>query len=87
MNNQPKQLQLEFAESKTIRVIRYGDTRARDSEGRYKTEMGSDGNTEERLREQLHILRINSGIWLENKNKEIIKLKEELKKYKNDISN
>ena len=84
MNNQQIQLQLEFTEPKTIHVVRYADTRVRDSEGHYTTEIGNDGNTEERLREQLHILRINSSIWLENKNKEISKLKEELKKYKNE---
>jgi len=30
-----------------------------------------------------YILRINSSIWLENKNKEILALKQELNKYKN----
>jgi len=81
--NQPKQLQLEFTEPKTIHVVRYADTRVRDSEGHYTTEIGNDGNTEDRLREQLYILRINSSIWLENKNKEILALKQELNKYKN----
>ena len=84
MNNQNIQLQLEFTDLKVNRVIRLGDTRARDSEGHYTNEIGNDGNTEERLREQLHILRINSSIWLKNRDVEIAELKQELKKYKNE---
>ena len=84
MSNQPTQLELEFPERKTIPVVRYADTRSRDSEGHYTTEIGNDGNKEERLREQLHILRINCSIRLANRDKEIIQLKEEIKKYKNE---
>jgi len=82
--NQPKQLQLEFSDIKSKRVIRLGNTRAKDSEGRFTAEDGFYGDTEERLRVQLQVLRINYSIWLENKNKEIIELKQELKKYKNE---
>ena len=80
MNNQ--QLLLDFTEIKTLHVVRYCDTRSRDSEGHYAIESGDDGNTEERLREQLHILRINSSIWLADRDKQIVELKQELKKYK-----
>jgi len=79
MSNQ--QLLLDFVEIKTSHVVRYCDSRARDSEGHFAAESGGDGNTEERLREQLHILRINSSIWLADRDKQIVKLKQELKKY------
>jgi len=82
MNNQ--QLLLDFTEIKVRHVTRLADTRARDSEGHYTNEIENDGNTEERLREQLHILRINSSIWLKNRDVEIAELKQELKKYKNE---
>jgi len=59
------------------RIIRYGDTRARDSEGHYTSDSNDDGSTEDRLREQLHILRINCSIWLKNKDTEIKELKQD----------
>jgi len=79
MNNQ--QLELEFSDNKATRVIRLGDIRARDSQGHYVTVDNDEGSTEERLRVQLHRLRINYSIWLKNRDKEIEHLKQELKKY------
>jgi len=80
------QLQLDLfrQEEKPNRIIRCGDTRVRDSEGHYTTESDDDGSTEERLREQLYILRINCSIWLKNRDTEIAELKQKLKKYKNE---
>jgi len=84
MNNQPIQLQLEFNEKKVLHVTRLGDTRERDSEGRFVGDVGDSSDTESRLREQLYVLRINSSIWLKNRDMEIEVLKQELKKYKNE---
>ena len=81
MNNQNIQLQLEFTDIKVNQVIRLGDTRARDSEGRYVSSEGDDGDIVERLKVQLQVQRINYSIWLTNRDKEIEHLKQELKKY------
>jgi len=84
MNNQNIQLQLEFTDIKVNRVIRLGDTRSRDSVGMYVSSEGDEGDIVDRLLTQLQVQRINYSIWLENRNKEISELKEELKKYKNE---
>ena len=81
MNNQPIQLDLDFTDIKVNRVIRLGNSRAKDSEGRFTTEDGFNGDTETRLREQLYIMRTNYSIWLKNRDTEINELKEKLKKY------
>jgi hypothetical protein len=79
------QLQLDLfqmeEQRKPNRIIRYGDDRSRDSEGHYTSDSNNDGSTEDRLREQLQVLRINCSIWLNNRDKEIERLNKELKKY------
>ena len=83
------QLQLELAiEEPTGRKTRrkstvYISDRARDSAGKFATELDAANSTIERLKMQTNILHTNYNIWLQNAKEQIKQLTLELNQYKN----
>lgn len=58
-----------------------GDDRARDSEGRYASDLKEMVDKADRLELQNRIMRVNHGIWERKKENEINELKAKLKRY------